>query len=373
MTRTKTARYACIALCVAATIAGAGRFSLSASPQSDNGASPDFVTIEVLSPVVGKNGEIPTEATSGWPLTLRLTSHDELGIGSFAEGNAFPTENEKALLVFENPDGCISWRVNEEPCPIDETYVEFTPGHGTSNPYVGPEDIIPRLYVFDGTSRSNILETIGPSNYGPSGRLPGLVVVSDAGVGLVFDEHFNLPRRSHPRKRTPLQGRNLAGFLSAVDYELNDVTGHTSLVAQISVPSLGRGGLFNPLVLFDDSLGATGGLECPLSGTSLVRVDGGKIAELPFGSEKTDRTVTVRAFVVNGVAPWVLSDLDNDGAIHAKDAELAGYSLLSQEAVIQVRFFEDNSFGIPYDFDGNGCAVVSQGPPSPGTLSRIPR
>jgi hypothetical protein len=368
MKRKTDNRLAFIVLCFFACI-GIGYVPISLSASLQESTASDFISIDVLSPKVDGSNSIPTEATSGWPLILRLSANGELGIGSFNDSPLFPTGGIKARLVFADPDGCHSWY---ESCQeVDETYLDFTPGDGRSNVYDPPSSIIPQFYLYDSVTRTNsALTQVGPgSGYGPSGRLPGLVIASDAGVGLVLDDNFNLPMKA------PMQARNLAGFLNSVNYELNDATGHTSIVAQMSVP----GGLFTPLVLMDLSVGKKARKQCSVT-DPWYRIDGGKISKTSqelLRGRLAEKIVTIRTFVVNGTAPLTLDDLDGDGIIGAKDAESAGYSLLSSEAVVRVRFLYnifDNIF--LFDLDGNGCVGEwdwGGGGPCPGGLTKVPR
>ncbi len=114
------------------------------------------------------------QPASGWPLTLSLTANEDklLGIGLCFK-KRYPVLDAPAFLAFG--DG--------------ETRVEFSPG----------------LHVED-------------AGYGSNPRLPGLVVVADAGT------------------------QNLAGFFHSVAYELRDSQGRTSILAHMNVPK----NLFSP-------------------------------------------------------------------------------------------------------------------------------
>ena len=79
--------------------------------------------------------------------------------------------------------------------------------------------------------------------YGYSPRLPGLVVVADAGVGVVTE---NDPTLERPVRTSPLRCRNLAGFTNSVGYVLSDARYKSHISAQMLVP-----GLFTPVVLSD--------------------------------------------------------------------------------------------------------------------------
>jgi hypothetical protein len=74
----------------------------------------------------------------------------------------------------------------------------------------------------------------------------------------------------------------------------------------------------------------------------------------------------LRAFLVNGRAPGVLSDMDGDGDVDSADAELSGLEVISNERTVRFRLW-DGQFGadnnayvterpnrIHADLDGNG-------------------
>jgi hypothetical protein len=204
----------------------------------------------------------------------------------------------------------------------------------------------------DGFLLTEVPTLLDGYGYGASAALPGLVVLSDAGVGLVLDANFNFPSG-------PLQARNLAGFLNLVAYELDDVSKQTNILATMNVP----GGLFNPLVLADTCVGIPSSdpptpNQC--QGIPIVRVDGGpSVSRCLFCQDFADflnqKIITVRIFVVNGTAPDILSDLDGDGKITAKDAALAGLQLLSGEEVVRFKIFHQEELpALFFDFDGNG-------------------
>jgi hypothetical protein len=390
--------------------------------------------------VGAKQGAVFREVASGWPVTLRLSSNGELGIGTLRIPPFFPRFQEVGYLVFTDPDSCFSFVMA---CgQTDETYVEFTPdqdraglpnAHGNADrlaalttsggggspmvltfdsdthlndklvpygPLVGGADIIEKhcssVEVFAGsfcdsdadcppswTCREIPVNADG-YGYGADDDLPGLVLLSDTGVGLVLSQGFNPPRIP--------QVRNLAGLLSSVAYDLRDGSHRPTILAHWNVPPgqtyLLRSdladiptpmprGLFTPVVLADKCVGDP--TLCNASQTHLFRIDGGPPASMTDTELFTflnERVVTLRAFVVNGTAPSVLSDQDGDGIIGAKDAALAGYQLLSGEEVIQVVVFYDDSFEVLpmlYDFDGNGEAIATLvAPGGPGKITKVP-
>jgi hypothetical protein len=395
--------------------------------------------------IVGaKKDAITRQVGSGWPITLRLSSNGELGIGRPIMPPVFPRFGEVGYIVFTNPDGCFSFGVANHCDSTDETYLEFTPDldqPGLANPHGNHDRLValtdfgdggsPQVYTFNfDTHLNDLLVPYGPLvggqdviesrcsgplyyalgpcvsdsdcdpsatcrqlpvnpdgyGYGADDDLPGLVLLSDTGVGRVLNQNFNRPR--------VLQERNLAGLLTSVAYELNDATSRTTVVAQLNVPHgqtyafpVSTGGvfpaqvprgLFTPVVLEDRCTGDPA--ACDGLGLHVFRIDGGPqvlMTDDDMLNLLNTTVVTVRAFVVNGTAPSILADLDGDGVVGAKDATLAGYQLLAGEQSIQfVGFYDGNLEVLPlfFDFDGNGDARGAfVAPGGPGDITKIPR
>src|SRR5262245_23674502 len=103
---------------------------------------PPSISLEIVG---AKGGVVNREAASGWPLTLRLSSNGELGIGRPIGSPVFPRFGEVGYLVFSDPDGCFSFGL-ENGCPTtDETYLEFTPDvdlPGRTNQHGNPDRLI---------------------------------------------------------------------------------------------------------------------------------------------------------------------------------------------------------------------------------------
>jgi hypothetical protein len=180
------------------------------------------------------------------------------------------------------------------------------------------------------------------------------------------------------------QQRNLAGFLNTVAYELNDPDGSTTLTASMVVPH----GLIAPLMKIDDCVGTVLSDHC--DGGSRYSIDGGPIVTAPVSTTVQSLYpqvfnslpyYEVRAFVVSGVAPSVLSDGNGDGAVTASDATLAGYNVISNEEVVRVRQYHGEICGgVPFldvfyaDLDGNGRAIAYLVcPAGPGQITKPPR
>jgi hypothetical protein len=400
-----------------------------------------------LAIVGAKDGVVTRQVATGWPLTLRLSSNGELGIGRPFVTPYFPQFGDFGFIVFADPDGCPSFDALNAPCPggVDETMLEFWPDMdraGVSNPHGNVERLIaltesggggsPKVFIFDhNTGLNNLLVRYGPYvgsddvtalrcvggrlaiypgtsclsdadcnsgtcrlvpldadgyGYGADDDLPGLALFSDTGVGLVLDQSFNPGQ--------PRQSRNLAGLVHSVAYELNDASSKTSVLVHLNVPgaqtvtlpssagsfipAASPRGLFTPAVLADFCVGDP--QTCSIDGAGLVRIDGGPVTAMTaaqVGDYLNSHVVTLRAFVVNGTAPSLLTDLNGDGFVGAKDAALAGYSLLSGEKTLRlVGYYDEDLFklALPYDFDGNGKAIGAVAAPNgPGSITPVPR
>lgn len=391
--------------------------SLQASPKPKEAP----VTVEFVSPDPQRpnpkfGDELPLVTTSGWVLGLKLEAPDVLGIGQIFQTGPYPISPGTGYLVFDDPDGCFSPLCQAfgpgvcglEPTgacpPADETLVEYStdldaPGLPDS---VGNDaarlllsEPAPILNTFDPATSTNTLPIeIGPEAYpgefsvldgyghGADDDLPGLVILIDSGFGLEFDaEDLDLDG-----DRAEVRGaRNLAGFINQVGYTLSG-SRHSgiNLHAEMVVPP----DLTRARILLDESLAPDG---CA-GGQVLIRVNGGDPIPLERGSLPVntdlipdgldvpfDPLVTIRAFVVNGLAPGRLSDLDGNGVFDFRDAALAGYQVISNEAVIQVEQYyqrpDDLVSPARYDIDGDGFAFCKPdiGPGGPGTITPPPR
>ena len=350
------------------------------------------------------------EFASGWSLAIHASgSPQALGIATNAAPVQFPGIDQTGYLILQDPDACLElpppFFRGDPPCsegPSDETYVEFTPGadHVGSIDMGGNPGVMTALADpstsgnprYDGVGDPNSdyvlddVETpIGPDTggivsdgvgYGADDDLPGLVILSPHGPGLVLNADF-----SRPAVRTQ---RNLAGFLGSVAYELRDAAGSTSFDATLVVPT----GLIAPVMKIDGCVGTFTDGRC--DGPSRYQVDGGpmRTTDAPTGAQALYPEILaaipyyeVRAFLVSGVAPSVLSDLNHDGQVTAADARAAGYNVISNEGLVRVRQYStDICTGVPLvdvvyaDFDHNGHATSGFiCPAGPGQITPIPR
>jgi hypothetical protein len=218
--------------------------------------------------------------------------------------------------------------------------------------------------------------------YGANDDWPQLVLLSNRGVGVVLDERFS---------RGPTeQRRNLAGLLEWVAYELADARSRSAVSSGTIVPYA----LFSPLVMVDEAVGQPDASGTAFDQNFRFRIDGGPVRsgsylclqqqypELLYGSE-----VELHAFLVNGSAPSVLSDLDGDSDVDAADAELSGLQVVSSERTVRFRlwngtrgasdaYFHDHANRVYADFDGNGAAnnrLCDSGDIGPGRVRPPPR
>jgi hypothetical protein len=198
--------------------------------------------------------------------------------------------------------------------------------------------------------------------------------MADIGPMRVFDENFNLVGR---------RLRNFAGMLSSVSIELVDKSDASSIMAFLRVPT----GLLEPLTVIDRSLpGSTFEL--------LTRQDSGPIQSFDFPSTPgvseilstlPDVNVTVRAVVVDGEAPDFIDDLDGDNKLTARDVKLAGHTLLSNEAAIEIHAVQNDAFAewvnfvkcptaiLGGDLDGDGSSGYSCNTGNARSIRRPPQ
>jgi len=326
----------------------------------------------------------------GWPLTIRMFANKPIGIGTYGSRGLFPPEQSPAWIVWSDPDGCFSFAMalpGHECASRDETYLEFAPGL-TSQGSTG-DPLIVKTYQFPTQDHPEIVgnkkeRSLGLQlgGFGRSTAIPGLVILSDTGVGREFtlDEAKGIAQTG--------RARNLAGFVNSVAWTVNDrmpFLPRTSVTAQMNVPR----GLFKPILFVDyGDCPSTPGLVCEiwswtLEGRSASGSPAAMLAAL------NGKVTTVRIFVVNGPAPEFLDDVNHDGVIDHRDALLTlqpddqpgdgfntggvPYRLISGERVVRFQTLDQEEFpGIPFDFDGNGM-VHPPAPAGPGGVGTIPR
>ena len=373
---------------------------------------PPRLKLEVVSPKYDPALPLGVLFSSGWPLVLRAQGPDSaLGIAVDASPRVFPGIGQSGYLVLADPDSCLElpppFFRGAEPCstaPSDETYVEFDNDVdlvGVTDPSGNPDRLLALanplqsggpVFTADGDADSNgVLDpvdvVVGPDTgdaqsdgvgFGADDDFPSLVLLSPTGVGRVLNSDFSRP--------AVLQQRNLAGFLNAVGYELNAPGDVTTFTISMVVPH----GLVGPIMKIDDCVGTFDTSVAHCDGAPRYQLDGGpvQVADTNTNAQglyprliNTTAFFELRAFLVSGTAPSVLSDLDHDGAITANDAKLAGYNVISNEQVVRFREYStDLCTGVPLlnvfyaDFDGNGHDTsIFVCPAGPGQITKPPK
>ena len=399
------------------------------------------------------NGGMALLSESGWPMVIKMVINDEDNLGYFTEPN-WANLNRRGILVISDEDECLSiiGPTPSKPCdsqppeyewPANETYLDFYPGTDLAavtdegNPYHPSMALRETLVDTKGSGGSQFqywdsAETcipgtpefpapeggapgcveIGPQTggeildgygIGTDDDLPGLVLISDMGVGKVFDEpNFELPLKKGVR--------NLAGLTTSVAYELSNVHKENTKVkgskgkpdVTISYQStfwanvIFPRDVIRPIVQLDmctgNIIGDPGNADC--DGDELWRIDGGPVERvkdtLAYDPGRIDfatsglmnlLTYEVTAFMVSGTAPERLFDEDGDGDVDSADATLAGYTVISNEDHVEFLLLTElnchggGGNGYYEDLDGNGVAAPTSlvCPAGPGDLERPPR
>ena len=356
------------------------------------------IELEVVSPVAPKlNGKKADPEShniqyrSGWPLTFKLSTSDKHLLGTFVPGpgwgptSPYPEAGTPAWLIFDDADDCLylegladnGFTQCTDKDGIGEVFLNFTPdidfpyladldpgggsghlrSHGNPDlraklakryPDNGPEWGGPAL------SSPGALDGVG---YGPNDDLPGLVVISNTGVGIVYDK-LMFEGNCDPmggggscqvcepapigqptlcffpplgilqswERTVPEARHNLSGLMGMVGYELNDQERQTTITTSLLVPRH----LFTHLEARDPCYDS----DSQCNGGGLAnRIDAGPV-NYP-GIDISTSIVELRAFVINGTAPPTIEDCNGDGAVTAADARCEGYTLISNEVVLE--------------------------------------
>lgn len=395
-------------------------------------ADDNLIELEVVSPVPvkrnGRNGNPDAESETilmraGGQLTFHLSADwdDILGIGPIVspyeeiEGGASwmnvlaEPGPSMGAVVFDDPDGF--WSLGCEISNpsgncivpndfVDELYLSFHPDRGDLDGVFNDSGF---RYEFQWPRSSELRpEFGGPAinadasdgvDYGVDDDLPGLVLISDLGVGVVTTRNQPVfdPAGSDDLNPdfyvpvVPAKRRNLAGFLSSVGYEIRDNRGRVGITATMVTPRH----LFTDVILRDACLG--------LIDFQNARCEGGAMQVSMF-REPRRTNYTLRAFVVatpdvysipddfNVVPnshPDIIEDICGpdddslpDGIVDSHDATCMGYTVISNEveinfsqvfintvSVTEARFDEGTDVFI--DFDNNG-AFAPPGAIQPG-------
>ncbi|MEM6513780.1 MAG: hypothetical protein AAF660_12265 [Pseudomonadota bacterium] len=352
-------------------------------------------------------------------MTLRITMRNELGIVTQSGPPYFPNKGRAGYIIFEDPDGCLAMDslnlTPEEGCPMtrpasDEIYVEFTPdvddvgledNFGNSARRLLSIDFLNGGQTFDAGDGFDTESTIrlGPVtgitrdlpdggseevldgySFGADDDIIGLVLIIQHGAGIVYDEQGN--------RKVPYEVNNMAGFTNSVSYELNSLADKTTITAGIIVPPK----LVAPFVVADECVGdpvtcdgdilwSVDGLA-PQSADVLTGQPSGTVTNTfeDYTALFDDTLYTISAYMVSGLAPNRVVDMNNNGRIGRADLEAMGYTVLSRRATLRLNQTRGNPCNggveeVAYkDFDGNGVAKLGiTCPASPVGLSRVPR
>lgn len=327
---------------------------------------------------------------SGWRLSILMTPRDPLGFSIVSSGSdPFPVLGSKAALLFQDLDGCPTL-INPQ-CPVipgDEIAFGFTPDDDAPFILDVAGDAALRTQLTSAASRPRFTYDgqafiLGPGiqpppvtlpggpplgvedgiGYGPNDDMPGLVLLSDTGVGQVFTSTLGAPGAVTGFNPLPVRrARNLAGLMTDVSFDVRRATDRTVVSTSLLVPP----NLFTPHVVADVCV--TTEPFCVIGpATGEQRVDGGP--RLPFVRESTDTfdfatsgrpnlvDIELRAIVVQGTAPTFVDDCNGDGRVTGRDLVCAGYTVLSNEAVRSVRVG-----GLFLDCTGSGGSTTFSGP-----------
>lgn len=326
-------------------------------------------------------------STTQWPLVFRIESRTAVGLVARNVMN-----QEREALVLTDPDECLHLGtllddlmppIFDPTCTFeDETYIEiqtekFDTFEEFDNDRTGNDAIrdklvdekfsdpeprnTPYLKMFNGSIKEVGPKTGGrppppdPMNpnakpderdgygYGADDDLASMVLMPDIGGARVFDENFDL---------VPGVIRNMAGFINTVSLEDLDGRRQTAITASMHILA----GVFEPIAIIDAD-------TADPSFEFAIRVDSGEpvafnTVELKPPKEPMPGAanafydellsqyypveVKIRAVLVNGEAPDFIYDMNGDKRYTARDVELAGYQLLSNEVAINLTLSHEN-------------------------------
>jgi hypothetical protein len=237
----------------------------------------------------------------------------------------------------------------------------------------------------------------------PDDNFRGLIILSDTGIGRVLvpydesDNEITEPLDSSNvddvkgyMQSSPITARNLAPLLTTVAYDLSA----RDLTTKIRAMLVATTGMFIPIVLFDDCIGGntcrcndTGPEELPIcDAPPLYSVDGSPWEPMPmpnpdfaasFIHELQQQEVELKFMIVDGVAPGLIEDMNDDGAVDEEDVELLG-DLEGFRIVSNVESYKVSTRakpilpGIMFDTDGNGV-LPKVAPVASGRVIQPPR
>ncbi len=336
-------------------------------------------------------------STTQWPLVFRIESRTAVGLVAKKVMN-----QEREALILTDPDECLHLGtllddlavpiVFDPTCPFeDETYIEIqtekfdtfevfdndTTGNDVIRDRLDDDEFLsnallntPYLQKFNGKIDAVGPKTGGPLpppdpmnkkpderdgyGYGADDDLASMVIMADVGGARVFDEHFEL--------LVPNVIRNMAGFINTVSLEDLDGRRQTAITASMHMLA----GVFEPIAIVDADT-ADPAFEYAIRVDSGVPVafnliepkppvmpmPGGAppVMPMPGGanayfdellSQYYPAEIRIRAVLVNGEAPDFVYDMNGDRRYTARDVELAGHQLLSNEVEINLTVAHEN-------------------------------
>lgn len=390
-------------------------------------ASGNPVSIKFLQPKQSPSNffnyrHMPTQFQSGWPITIEMTMRNEEAIATLSGPPYFPNRGATGYVIFSDPDGCIAmdslaWPAPPVGCPdaerppSDEVYVEFTPDiddvgvpdsqgnqeridalvdafsagqeldsfdSPTGKSSIGPRTSVLEPIFDDDGNQTGSLEIVDGYGFGADDDIVGLVLVAQHGAGIVYE--------SDGIVKMPLELNNLAGFTNSVSYELNNLSNQTTVSAHLVVPPR----LLAPLVVADECVGDISACQIQWRVDGAAERPADDILGEPAGTVETsyrsytsvfeDAVYKITAYVVSGVAPDSVVDMNGNNRIDRFDLRRMGYKVLGGRRDLYVRQVRGDPCNngveqiIYNDFDGNGEAnfpIVC--PASPGGKSSPPR
>ena len=332
-----------------------------------------------------KSGSIQYE--DAWPLRFRLRPRDPSATTVYTfNGDEYPSRGDRAALIFSSPGtllmgpNCSSLISTCAPDNIEPPYLEFA----LDEDYPDRRDVISAgssrapesdqpanrptyEYQYDANDPAS-LRTIklGPRlsdaiddgiGYGPNDDLPGLVLLSNIGVGRVLTATRSAAGSAATlQEMDPRRARNLAGLMTDVSMELLSSSGNMVISTGLQVPR----GLFAPIVLWDVCTeGTRSRTNC--AGPMRYHIDGGPAIfsrnfsdngplffsagdsggpDVDIFNPRPPNVVEVElvALVVNGNAPAFVDDCTGDGEINRRDLLCMGYDVISNQ--VRIRFIQ---------------------------------
>ena len=175
--------------------------------------------------------------------------------------------------------------------------------------------------------------------YGADDDVPGLVIIANVGGARFFDQSMN--------NVNPMAVRNMAGLLSSVAFEISDFGGKSAIVARM------RSSYALAPIRFADmffSIPSNSGFYPTAGYTLTTQIDGETSTTGVVGVENAAGAinaireqfddlyeVTITAALVDGIAPEIITDVNNDGIFDAVDIEATGATLLSTVDTLTIR------------------------------------